>query len=117
MSERGIEALRADREEVLQLAKSLTDEEWQLPSDCDGWRVQDVIVHMADVFRSVVDPGALPPGEPGDIEKSMDMRVDARREWTHDKVLAEYEDLSAKGIEALRRADCRPQLQRPADRS
>lgn len=101
MSERGIEALRADREEVLALAKSLTEDEWQLASDCEGWRVQDVIVHMADVYRAVVDPAALPPGVPGDIEASQSARVDARREWTHDKVLAEYEELSAKGIEAL----------------
>lgn len=101
MSERGVQALKADHEEVLNVARSLSAEEWELPSDCDGWRVQDVIVHMADVFRAVVDPGALPPGVPGDIEASQAARVDARREWTSEKVLAEYEDLGARAIEAL----------------
>ena len=101
MSELGVKALKADHEELLNLARSLTAEEWELPSDCDGWRVQDVIVHMADVFRAVVDPGALPPGVPGDIEASQSARVDARRDWASDKVLAEYEDLGSRAIEAL----------------
>jgi uncharacterized protein (TIGR03083 family) len=101
VSELGVKALKAEHEEVLNVARSLTAEEWELPSDCEGWRVQDVIVHMADVFRAAVDPGALPPGVPGDIEASQSARVDARREWTSEKVLAEYEDLGARAIEAL----------------
>jgi uncharacterized protein (TIGR03083 family) len=101
MTERGAQAFEAEREEVLKLAKSLSPEEWELPSDCDGWRVQDVIVHMADVCRAVVDPGALPPGVEGKTEATMDARVDARREWDAAKVLAEYEELSAKAIPAL----------------
>ncbi len=101
MSERGVKALTAEREEVLKVARSLSAEEWELPSDCDGWRVQDVIVHMADVCRAVVDPGELPPGVPGKTEATMDARVDARREWSSEKVLAEYEDLSGRALEAL----------------
>jgi uncharacterized protein (TIGR03083 family) len=101
MSERGVKALTAEREEVLKVARSLSAEEWEMPSDCDGWRVQDVIVHMADVCRAVVDPSALPPGVPGKTEATMDARVEARREWSSEKVLAEYEDLSGRAIEAL----------------
>jgi uncharacterized protein (TIGR03083 family) len=101
MSERGLQALNADREEVLKVARSLTADEWEMPSDCAGWRVQDVIVHMADVCRNVVDPGAVPPGVPGKTEASMDAQVDARREWDAAKVLSEYEDISGKAIAAL----------------
>ncbi len=102
MTERGVQALTADHEEVKKVAQSLNADEWELPSDCDGWRVQDVIVHMADVFRAVVDPGALPPGVEGDIEASQAARVEARRGWGSEKVLAEYEDLGGKAIEALK---------------
>jgi hypothetical protein len=56
---------------------------------------------MADVCRAVVDPGALPEGVPGDIEASQSARVDARRDWDHHKVLSEYEDLSARALEAI----------------
>jgi uncharacterized protein (TIGR03083 family) len=101
MSEIALKAFAADRDEVLNVARSLSDDEWQLASDCEGWRVQDVIVHMADVCRAVVDPGALPPGVEGDIEASQSARVDARRDWSHDRVLAEYEDMSGKALQAL----------------
>lgn len=101
MTERGAKAFEAEREEVLKVAKSLSADEWEMPSDCEGWRIQDVIVHMADVCRAVVDPGALPPGVPGRTEASMDARVDARREWDAAKVLAEYEDMSGKAVGAL----------------
>jgi uncharacterized protein (TIGR03083 family) len=101
MSERGLQALTADRDEVLKVAKSLRADEWEMPSDCAGWRVQDVIVHMADVCRNVVDPGSNPPGVPGKTEASMDAQVAARRDWDAEKVLSEYEDISGKALAAL----------------
>jgi uncharacterized protein (TIGR03083 family) len=101
MSETGLAALRADREEVLAVAGTLSPEEWAQPSDCDGWRVQDVVNHMANVFRTFVDPGSLPPGVPGKTEATQDAAVAACKAWTSDRVLADYEEMSSKGIEAL----------------
>jgi uncharacterized protein (TIGR03083 family) len=101
MSERGVEAFRADRDEVLKIATSLTAEEWAMASDCDGWRVQDVIAHMANVCRSVVDPAALAPGVPGDLEATQAAQAEAHREWTADEVLSDYEDVSAKALEGV----------------
>ena len=101
MSERGVEAFRADREEVLNVAKSLSADEWAMSSDCDGWRVQDVIAHMANVCRTVVDPGALPPGVPGDLEATQAAQAEAHRAWTADEVLADYEDVSGKALESV----------------
>lgn len=101
MSKTGFEALRTTREDVLGVARSLTAGEWAADSDCAGWRVQDVIAHMACVFRTVVDPSSLPPGVPGDIEASQDVAVAARKDWTPEQVLADYEEMSTKGLEAL----------------
>ena len=101
MSEKGLVALRADREEVLAVAGSLSSTEWAEPSDCAGWRVQDVVNHMANVFRTFVDPAALPPGVPGKTEATQEAAVAACRSWTSDRVLADYEEMSIKGIEAL----------------
>src|SRR4029450_3020908 len=58
MSQRGIEALRAEHDEVLRLVRTLTEAEWDAPSDCAGWRVQDVVAHLANTFRMAVDPGS-----------------------------------------------------------
>ena len=101
MSERGLEALRVEREEVLAVARSLTADEWSQPSDCDGWRVQDVINHMANVFRNFVDPGANAPAIPGQTEATQDAQVDACRGWDSNRVLDDYEQTSAKGLEAI----------------
>jgi uncharacterized protein (TIGR03083 family) len=101
MSNRGVEAFGADREEVLRVAKSLSADEWQQPSDCDGWRVQDVIAHMANVCRTVVDPGSLPEGVPGDLEATQAAQAEAHRTWTAEQVLADYEDVSAKALESV----------------
>ena len=101
MSKVAIEALRATREDVLSLARSLSPEEWAAQSDCEGWRVQDVITHMASAFRTVVDPSSLPQGIPGDIEATQSVIVAARSDWTPEQVLADYEELSDKGIAAV----------------
>lgn len=101
MSERGLEALRAGREEVLAVVRTFSPEEWELPSDCDGWRVQDVVNHMANVFRNFVDPGANAPAIPGKTEATQDAQVDACRGWDRARVLQDYEDVSAKGLEAI----------------
>ena len=101
MSENGLAALRADREEVLAVARTLSPTEWTEPSDCAGWRVQDVVNHMANVFRTFVDPGALAPGVPGKTEATQDAAVAACKSWTSDRVLADYEDMSSKGRQAL----------------
>src|SRR3954451_21100701 len=101
MSDQGVEAFRADRDEVLKVARSLTADEWASPSDCDGWRVQDVVAHMANVCRAVVDPGSLPPGVPGDLEATQAAQAEAHRAWTAEEVLADYEDVSAKALESV----------------
>ena len=101
MTAQGVAALRADREEVLALAASLSPEEWAAPSDCEGWRVQDVVAHLANTFRAVVDPGGLAPGVPGDLEATQSAQAEAHRGWRPDQVLADYEQVSERGLATL----------------
>ncbi|HEY3140688.1 MAG TPA: maleylpyruvate isomerase family mycothiol-dependent enzyme [Acidimicrobiales bacterium] len=98
MSERGIEALQAEHEEVLVVARSLSEAEWAAPSDCDGWRVQDVIAHLANTFRMAVDPASMPAPVPGDIEATQAVHAEAHRDWSPAEVLADYEDMATKGV-------------------
>jgi uncharacterized protein (TIGR03083 family) len=100
MSEAAIPALRALREHALSVAKSLTDDEWQLPSDCAGWMVRDVYAHMGGVLHGVVDPAFMRGGDdPNDMESGMEVGVAERRAWPVAEVLAEYETFSAQAID------------------
>ncbi len=93
MSTLGVEGLRAERDASLTLMKSFTDEEWNSPSDCDGWAVRDVVAHMASVLHGVADPSVM-PDMTGGTENAMEAPVAERRAWTVEDVLAEFETYS-----------------------
>lgn len=44
--------LDAERAELAELCATLTDEQWDTPSLCDGWRVRDVIGHLTSVMTT-----------------------------------------------------------------
>lgn len=100
MTEAAIPALRTLRDHALALAKSLTDNEWNLPSDCAGWAVRDVYAHMGGVLHGVVDPTFMRSGDdPNDMEAGMEVAVAERRSWPVADVVAEYEEYSGLAIE------------------
>lgn len=102
MTTDAVEALRADHRALAALAATFTDEEWAAPSACDGWAVRDVLGHMTQLFRQVVDPGALPPPDPsGSTERTQDRWVEALRDVPVEHVLADYRSLGEQAIAAL----------------
>ncbi len=46
-SERSWRVIEQERRDLADLLASLTDEEWERPSLCEGWRIRDVAVHVA----------------------------------------------------------------------
>lgn len=102
MTTGAIDALRADHEALADLAERFTPQEWTAPSSCAGWAVRDVVGHMTQLFRQVVDPGSLPPGDPsGSTERTQDLWVEALRPLPVEQVLADYRELGGKAIAAL----------------
>src|SRR3954469_3431978 len=99
MSQAAVDAFRVARGEALALGRSLTDDEWSKPSDCDGWRVQDVYAHLVMGLRQVVDPASVPIGDGPDAEADMELGVDARKDWTPTDLLDDYETVSAQAID------------------
>jgi uncharacterized protein (TIGR03083 family) len=83
------------------LFATLNDDEWQAASGCAGWRVQDVVQHMASTFHVIADPATIEGGSSPDAEQNAEVPVQARRDWSVAQVLAEYEEWSEKGIAAL----------------
>jgi uncharacterized protein (TIGR03083 family) len=95
MSKLGVEGLRAERDAILTIAKSLSDDEWNAPSDCDGWAVRDVVAHMGSVLHGVVDQSVMPDLS-GGTEPAMELPVAERRAWPIEEVLAEFETYSGQ---------------------
>jgi len=95
MSALGVEGLRAEREAILEIAKSLSDDEWNAPSDCEGWAVRDVVAHMGAIFHGIADPSKMIDLSAG-TEVSMEAPVAERRSWPVADVLAEYETYSGQ---------------------
>jgi uncharacterized damage-inducible protein DinB len=101
MTVAAIEALRAEQQRALDLFESLTPQEWQAASGCTGWRVQDVVQHMASTFHTIADPSTIDGGSSADAEENAEVPVQARRDWSASQVLDEYREWSDKGIGAL----------------
>ncbi|WP_082947612.1 DinB family protein [Mycobacterium sp. E2479] len=96
-----LDAIVEEREIVLELCSQLPDAMWEKDSGCAGWSVQDLLSHMACSFWLAVDPSTLP--SPGELpaERAADLYVASRRSMTPKEVVADYESVSAQGLEVL----------------
>lgn len=96
-----ITALRADHQALGETAATFSAEDWATPSGCDGWAVRDVVAHMAQLFRLLVDPASLPAPDPSSTERTQDRYVDALRDVDPDEVLDDYGTIGEKAIGVL----------------
>lgn len=96
-----IDAIAEERRLVLELCSQMPDAMWEKDSGCPGWSVQDLVSHMACSFWLAVDPSTLP--SPGEMpaERAADLYVASRRSMTPKEVVADYESVSARGLEVL----------------
>jgi uncharacterized protein (TIGR03083 family) len=96
-----IDGLRADRNALVEIARQLSATQWDSPSGCEGWTTKDLVSHMASLFWDVVDGSAAPDTAGLGIEEAAAVKVEARRAMAPDEVLADYEAVSVRAIEAL----------------
>jgi uncharacterized protein (TIGR03083 family) len=96
-----IEAVRADRADLLDICGALTAAEWQAESGCEGWSVRDLISHLAVTFWSMVDPARLPDMTALPFERAQDAAVKARRDMSPEAVAADYAEASERGLAQL----------------
>ncbi len=101
MTAAAIPALETQVRHAKELFTTLTPEEWASASGCEGWRVQDVVQHMAAVFQQIADPASIDSGDSGKAEVSAEVPVHARKDWTADEAVAGYDEWSEKGVAAL----------------
>jgi hypothetical protein len=102
MTEAAVDAVRVESDRVLDLARSLTPEQWELPSACAGWRVQDVLTHLGAAFQLVADPGSMPdPSDAEGMEAAQEIPVRERRDWSPGQVIAAYEEWREPAIDGF----------------
>ncbi|WP_082969657.1 MULTISPECIES: maleylpyruvate isomerase family mycothiol-dependent enzyme [unclassified Mycobacterium] len=96
-----LDAIAKERGVVLEVCSELPASMWAKDSGCPGWSVQDLVSHMACSYWLAVDPSTLP--DPGGLpaERAADLYVESRRWMTPADVLADYEAVSARGLELL----------------
>jgi uncharacterized protein (TIGR03083 family) len=96
-----LETVRADGAALLHIGAGLTEEQWQAPSGCQGWRVQDVVTHLANLFWVLVDPTKLPPSDGVPTEQAQEAAVQARRATSGAAALADYRQVAEPALEKL----------------
>jgi uncharacterized protein (TIGR03083 family) len=96
-----MDALRADRDALVEIATGLTPMQWESPSGCEGWTTKDLVSHLASLFWSVVDPSAGPDISGLSVEKASAAKVEARRSMSPAEVLADYRTVSVQALDAL----------------
>ena len=83
-------AFRQERAELLAFCANLGPDDWHADSAAPGWRIQDVVAHMGSACHAIFSPSEQKLLQGNNIERSNDLLVDARREWTADRAVREY---------------------------
>jgi uncharacterized protein (TIGR03083 family) len=96
-----IRGLRADRDALLQIVQELRPEQWEAPSGCAGWNTKDLVSHLGSLFWAVVDGSVNPDTSGLEVEEAASVQVEARRSLNPAEVLADYEEVSSRALEAL----------------
>lgn len=96
-----LDAVQADRAALLEICGGLTAADWQAPSGCEGWSVQDLVAHLGALFWAVVDPAKLPDTAGMPTEQAQEVLVRSRRELSAEAVLADYAEVSELAVQRL----------------
>lgn len=89
------------------LGDVLGESEWELPSECPGWTVRDVLSHMVGTERSLLGETAPAPlSAPAHVHNEVGARnegwVEALRNHSGPQVLAVFRDVTGRRLDQLR---------------
>ncbi|SNS96413.1 maleylpyruvate isomerase N-terminal domain-containing protein [Rhodococcoides kyotonense] len=102
MSQNGLTGAHALATNTVEIAEQFGTAEWEADSACHGWRVHDLIGHMAFFFNFIADPNLVfPPNPSGTSERLNDAAVRERADWPHEKILDYYREQSEAGLATL----------------
>jgi uncharacterized protein (TIGR03083 family) len=90
------------------LGRELDESEWATPTDCPGWTVKDQLSHVVGTESALLRRPGPPPAASGldhvrnPIGEMNEAWVEARRPQPGPTVLAEFEEVTAARLAALR---------------
>jgi uncharacterized protein (TIGR03083 family) len=90
------------------MAREFADAEWDLPSECPGWTVRDVLSHVIGIERALLgDPAPaplehLPPHVQNEVGARNEAWVAERRARPGRDLLHEFEEVAARRLTELR---------------
>lgn len=88
------------------LGAQLTEKDWDLPSECPGWAVKDLVSHMIGTERSLMGEPAPPEAPPAEhvrnpVGTANEAWVAARRAVPPRDVLTEFSEVTARRLAEL----------------
>lgn len=104
LSRNGLQAARESAEQLNDVIAQVTDAQWDLPSACAGWRVIDIIAHLAALAHEAVTPPPPDPSAPTVRERYHDYRVNQRRAYTYAQVIEEWQTYGPRQLDLLEEA-------------
>ncbi len=102
MSVSALDGVRTVLDDVIGVASTLGEQEWQRPSACAGWTVKDVMAHLAGAVDSLVNPiPRAPLTAEDDIEAANDVVVCRLKDRSPTEILAMHERGAPAALERL----------------
>lgn len=113
MTRNGLAAARSSNAQLAGIVALVTDDQWEWPSACAGWRLIDVMAHLGALAYEAVRPPDPDPSWPKIRERYHDLRVDQRRGWSHAEVIDEWQRFAPQQIALLDAAQQPPGATEP----
>jgi uncharacterized protein (TIGR03083 family) len=103
MSKAGLNGLKVATGDIVRVARSLTPEEWEMPSAAQGWSVHDVVSHAGNLLTVVMDAvnGQLVVPDGMGIEQLNDVQVGEHRSRAPSETVDFLEAQLAKALPAF----------------
>jgi uncharacterized protein (TIGR03083 family) len=106
------ELAQSQYDKLLVTLRDLSEEEWNAPTDCDRWRVRDIVAHLSGWAKAVVSPPEmirlaraarkLKRELGGTLDAQNEVQVDERRHLTTAAVLTEFEAIVPRFVKRRR---------------
>ena len=103
MTRDAVESLRVNLDDLAGVLATLDEAEWESPSACAGWRVQDLVAHMnssAKLMTGQQAPPAVEGDRPG-AESLAELLIEEQKAWSWEQVYAEFGPLNEGFLAAV----------------